>query len=95
MGLAWSVTVALRITRANSDTGTVLRVDGCLEAECLEELARACEGARAPLTLNLEGVSWIDDRAARSLRRLVAGGATVANASPYVALRLKTERERR
>ena len=87
--LLFSFAVTLRITRANGDEGSVLRIDGRLEAECLGELERACEGARPPLTLNLEGVLWIDDRAAEALRGLMARGAAVENASPYVALRLK------
>ena len=88
--LLFSFAVTLRITRANGDEGSVLRIDGRLEAECLGELERACEGARPPLTLNLEGVLWIDDRAAETLRGLMARGAAMENASPYVALRLKT-----
>ena len=86
--------MTLRITRVKSDEGTVLRIDGRLEVESLDELERACGGARSPLTLNLEGVPWIDDRAAKILHRLMAGGAAVAKASPYVALRLKSEGEK-
>ena len=86
--------MTLRITRVKGGEGTVLRIDGRLEAESLDELERACDGARSPLTLNLEGVLWIDDRAAEILHRLIASGAAVANASPYVALRLKSEGEK-
>jgi len=38
----------------------------------------------------LEGVLWIDDRAAEILRQLIASGTVVTNASPYIALRLKS-----
>ena len=79
--------MALRITRVVGE-GTVQRIDGRLEAEGLAELERACEEARGPLTLNLEGVLSVDDRAAGALRRLADGGATLSNVSPYVALRL-------
>jgi hypothetical protein len=37
---------------------------------------------------------WIDDGGAETLRRLAAGGATLASASPYVALRLQTVTEK-
>jgi len=84
--------VTLRITQVESETGTVLRVDGRLEGESLRELKRACEGALSPLMLNLEGLLWIDDRAAESLRQLIAKGTVVTNASPYVTLRMKNDR---
>lgn len=71
-----------------------MRVDGRLEAESLRELERACEGALSPLMLNLEGLLWIDDRAAEALRRLRAKGTVVTNASPYVSLRMKNEDEK-
>jgi anti-anti-sigma regulatory factor len=82
--------VSLRITRVDSDGGTLLRIDGRLEAECVTEFEKACEEASYPLTLDLEGVMWIDDRAADTLRQLIAGGAVMTNASPYIALRLKS-----
>ena len=60
--------MSLRITRIEGNQGTLLRVDGRLEAESLNELEQACEEAQPPLTLNLEGLLWIDDRAAEMLR---------------------------
>jgi hypothetical protein len=84
-----ALVVSLRITRLDSDEGTLLRVDGRLEGEGVSELERASTEAQSPLTLNLEGVLWIDDRAAETLRRLMAHGTVVTSASPYVALQLK------
>ena len=83
--------MSLRITRVDSEEGTFLQIDGRLEAESLDELEQACEGARSQLTLNLEGVLWIDDRSAETLRRLMARGTVVTSASPYIALRLKNK----
>lgn len=82
----------LRITQVATDEGTLLRVDGKLDAESLSELEDVCDEARPPLTLNLGGVRWIDDRVAAYLRQLIADGAAVTDVSPYVALRLKSER---
>ena len=81
--------MSLRITRVERDGGTVLQIDGRLEAESLNELEQACEDVRLQLTLNLKGLTWIDDRGAETLRRLMAGGTVVTGASPFVALRLK------
>ena len=97
-GLPWHeacpycAAVTLRITQVEAETGTILRVDGRLEAESLGELERACQEALLPLILNLEGLLWIDDRAAETLRQLRAKGTVVTNASPYVTLRMKNDR---
>lgn len=85
--------MSLRITRIEGDQGTLLRVDGRLEAESLNELEQACEEAQSPLTLNLEGLRWIDDQGAETLRQLIAGGTVVTGASPFVALRLNEKEE--
>ena len=45
-------------------------------------------GLHSPL--DLEGLLWIDDRATEILRELKASGTLIMNASPYVALRLKS-----
>ena len=69
-----------------------MRVDGRLDAESLGELEHTCNKAPPPLTLDFEGVLWIDDQATEYLLRLISDGTVVTNASPYVALRLKNER---
>ena len=84
----------LRITRVDGDEGTVLRIDGRLAAGCLDEFRKACEETRQRLLLNLQGVLWIDDRAAEYVRSLIAGGAIVTDASPYVALRLNDKKDK-
>jgi len=93
MGLAIGPTMNLRITEFESVEGTSLRIDGRLETDSLNELERACEEAQLPLTLNLEGLMWIDDRGAETLRRLMAGGTVVMGASPFVALQLTKKEE--
>jgi len=83
----------MRITRVDSNEGTLLRVDGRLEGEGVNELEQACREARSPLILNLAGVLWIDDRATETLQRMMADDTVVTNASPYVALRLNRKEE--
>ena len=70
-----------------------MRVDGRLDAESFGEFERSCKEALPPLTLDFEGVLWVDDVAIESLRQLTADGTVVTNASPFIALRLKIERE--
>jgi hypothetical protein len=78
----------------DGEKGTLLRVDGRLEGEFLDEFEQACAASRPPLTLDLKGLSWVDEPAAASLVRLVAEGAIVTNASPFIALRLKDGMDR-
>ena len=85
--------MTFRITQAATVKGTLLRVDGRLDAESLSEFERCCKETLPPLTLDFEGVLWIDDEGTEFLRQLIADGTVVANASPFVALRLKIERE--
>ena len=92
-GLAIIPRSNLRVTRVESDGGIVLQIDGRLVAESLNALEQACEDARLQLTLNLEGLRWIDDQGAETLRQLIAGGTVVTGASPFVALRLNEKEE--
>lgn len=84
--------MACRIDRVATGKGTLLRVDGRLDGESLSDLEGCCKEARPPLTLDIGGVLWIDDRATAYLQQLIADGTRVTNPSPYVALRLKSER---
>lgn len=70
-----------------------MRVDGRLDAESVSEFEHSCQEAQLPLTLDFEELRWIDDEATEFLRQMLSDGAVVTNASPYVALRLKIERE--
>jgi len=83
--------LALRITRFDGDEGTLLQIDGRLGVEGLGEFERARAGVRLPLSLDLRGVSWLDERARETLRRCVAEGAKVRAAPPFIALLLATE----
>ena len=83
-----SAGMTCRITLVATEEGTLVRVAGRLDAESLRTLEKSCRGARLPLTLDLEGMRWIDDPATACLKQLIADGARVIHASPYVALRL-------
>ena len=91
--LLQSTRLNLRITRVESGGDTVLQIDGRLVAESLNALEQACDDVRLQLTLNLEGLRWIDDQGAEALGQLIAGGAVVTGASPFVALRLNEKEE--
>ena len=85
--------LTFRITKVETEEGTLLRVDGRLDAESVSEFEHSCKNAQLPLTLDFGGLRWIDDEATGFLRQLLSNGAVVTNVSPFVALKLKIERE--
>ncbi|MDH3814160.1 MAG: hypothetical protein OEV48_06710 [Acidobacteriota bacterium] len=85
--------MTFRITKVETEEGTLLRVEGRLDAESLGEFKHSCKEAQLRLTLDFAGLRWIDDEATEFLRQMLSDGAVVTNASPFIALRLKNERE--
>ena len=85
--------LTFRITKVETEEGTLLRVEGRLDAESLGEFKHSCKEAQLRLTLDFAGLRWIDDEATEFLRQMLSDGAVVTNASPFIALRLKNERE--
>jgi hypothetical protein len=85
--------LTFRITKVETEEGILLRVEGRLDAESLGEFEHSCKEAQLQLTLDFAGLRWIDDKATEFLRQLLSDGAVVTNASPFIALRLKNERE--
>jgi len=80
----------LRITEnIESDRAVRLRLDGTVSAESFEELVRICARYQSNKTqiliLDLGGVSFMHDEAARSLARLRAESVRVINCSPFIA----------
>jgi anti-anti-sigma regulatory factor len=84
--------MTFRITRLDEPQGTVLKVDGWLDAAGLpdlqREIDRAASASSTGLTLDLAGLRQADEAAVELLRRLAAGGARFINCPPYLALRL-------
>jgi hypothetical protein len=85
--------LTFRITKVETEEEILLRVEGRLYAESLGEFKHSCKEAQLPLRLDFGGLRWIDDEATEFLRQLLSDGAVVTNASPFIALRLKHERE--
>ena len=77
--------MTLRIVQEPLERGTMLRVAGNLSGAEVSELEACCQNAKPPLTLDLEGV---DETGLVLLRTLLADGATLVGASPYLSMRL-------
>ncbi|HKY09444.1 MAG TPA: STAS domain-containing protein [Candidatus Binatia bacterium] len=80
----------LRITEnIESDRAVRLRLDGTISKESFDELARICARHQSnksrTLILDMAGVSFMHDDAARSLARLRDDSVRVINCSPFIA----------
>ena len=84
--------MTVRITRRRSPDQTMLQIDGRLRWDDLDELAREYAVSEDPLVLELSNLQSADPTGVEALRELVALGAEVRGASPY--LRLLLERVR-
>ena len=80
--------MTLRIVQEPLERGTMLRVAGNLSGAEVSELEACCQNAKPPLTLDLEGAIGVDETGLVLLRTLLAEGATLVGASPYLSMRL-------
>jgi anti-anti-sigma regulatory factor len=85
----------LRITENFENGNTVrLRLDGTLANEGFDELANAVaihrDGVRRTIIVDMGGVEFMNDQAARKLIRLRRDNLTIINCSPFIATLLET-----
>ena len=81
--------MSIRVTTTSDMRGTVLKVDGRLRSEDVNELAGVfglVEGASA---LDLSDLQSADRDGVEILRQFISLGAEVRGASPYIELLLK------
>jgi ABC-type transporter Mla MlaB component len=67
----------------------VLRVDGQLNVEDVDELAREYRSSQAPTVLELSNLMSADSAGVKCLRELISHGVEIRGASPYIDLLLK------
>jgi hypothetical protein len=80
--------MTVRITQTNEGKTTVLRVDGWLRGESVDELARAVEKAGPNVALELPDLRATDERGIQVLRYLADQGAELRHLPPSIALLL-------
>ena len=85
---AFSTTMAIRIAVKPLEAGTLVKIDGELDAEGVSEVDAVCGSARPPIVLDLTELRMLDSAGEACLRRLIDGGATVDAAAPYLRMRL-------
>ncbi len=81
--------MVLRVTTSISKEVFVVRVEGTLAGEQVDELGRMCRSLAGPTRLDLSGLRWADDRGIQMIRRLIAEGAEPVKVPPFIALLLE------
>ena len=83
--------MTIYISRTGDDRQTVLKVDGELKADDIEELTGAYRSAQGASVLDLSELRSADRAGVGVLRELVSIGAEIQGASPYIELLMKTK----
>jgi len=83
--------MSIRVETTSDTYGTVLKVDGRLTSEDVDELARAFRSAQTTTALDLSDLQSADPAGLELLREIIALGAEVRGASPYIELLLKSQ----
>ena len=84
--------MALRITTTTAGTLTTLKIDGDLMREGVAELEKTCESVDGPVDLDLSELMRADAEGVQDLKKLLATGAQLLGASPYIKLLLESEK---
>lgn len=82
--------VTIFVSETEYDRGTILKVDGHLKADDVEELSRAFRSAKGASVLDLSELQSADSAGLEVLRELVSIGAEIRHASPYIELLLNS-----
>ena len=82
--------IAYRISSSSSGDRVLIRIEGALDGDGVAALRRECRAAATSVKLDLSDLKSVDRDGVETLRSLVAEGAELSGASPYV-LRLLEE----
>jgi anti-anti-sigma regulatory factor len=76
--------LAFRITTASGGDETIIRLEGRLSANRVEDLKKAIQVALGTVLLDLSGLQSADAEGVLALRSLAAKGTKLVGASPYI-----------
>jgi hypothetical protein len=79
----------IRITKRVAKQRGTIKIAGQLTADVLEELKDKCASIKGTLYLDLGQTTWIDAESLPVVKALIAEGAVLAAASPFVGQLLK------
>lgn len=81
--------VTIRIDHRQAEGGAIIELHGWLLADAVPEFESLCDSASGCLRIHLSNLVGADEDGVRALRRRIAGGARIVEASPYIALLLQ------
>jgi len=73
-----------RISSKGGESGTVIHIEGRLDAATVPDLLATCRAIGSPLCLDLSGLMSADADGAEALRRLAKAGGRLTDMSPYI-----------
>ena len=85
--------MTVRIMTATEPDATVIRIEGDLSVEELEEFDRVCGKTNGLLVLDLTNLGSADAEGLRTLASLMKQGIEIRGASPYIRMRLESVSE--
>jgi hypothetical protein len=83
--------VAIRITTTATDRQTILKIDGRLGLDDIEEVNRAYRSVTGAICLDLSDLQSADRDGVAILRKLISLGVEVRAATPYIELLIRTK----
>ncbi len=83
--------MTLRIETHTGETVTTLKIEGVLTTKNVSELDSASRSVDGRIGLDLSDLRAADAEGVQSLKNLLAKGALLLGASPYIAVLLKRE----
>jgi len=84
--------MTLRIERVSIQGGTLIRLIGRVQSECLAEIKAQVQGADPVLALDLEELTLVDVGAVRFFIACEQSGVELRHCAPYIRQWMATER---
>ena len=84
----WISDMGLYIAQTTDGSTTIIKVDGRLEGEGVEELNRVCRDLVPPFVLELTHLQQADTAGLQLINTLADAGVDLRGVSPYIALLL-------
>jgi hypothetical protein len=86
--------MTFRIDKAAHMYKTVIRLNGRLQSEHLDELKMQFDGEQSPIALDLEGVTLVDMDVVRFLNACENSGVELLHCRPYIREWMRREHVR-
>ena len=83
--------MTLRLTTTQDAHGSLIKADGRLDTEVLQEFLSVCEGAPGPLRLDLSELLGADTAGITSLKGLRDSGVELVHVRPFLKMLIERD----